>query len=309
MTTEIKDILKKLARFTYYEMENLEINDNHLKFDYISIILDIVCNCEISKNKIIIYVDDAELYDAIKSDDVIRDLGRFTNILDYINELEIGEIFIRRNTHGTYFDCTVGEISLYNLKKIVTIIDKILLSCYYVANNKGEINFSDTICIYPDNYIDINRICVYYIVGGGYGPCVGSVYGDKVKYAADRYSDKVIFNVNIYDCIDYACMLSVDDTKILYAVKYNKNLYKALNILKEIEIGNGIKLVLDKYTIRIFNSSNIKIECNLFYNNAWTEIEDDVVGKLIGDKCTLYQYVTLDDMYLVISEKTIKIVK
>ena len=287
-----KRLLEVMSRFTYYDMENLEVGEDILKFNYISVIKDIVCTCELSENSIKIYIDNEEIADVIKSDDVLYDLGKIAEISNYTNKLKIDDYNISSVDGVNNIEYKMYKLELNTLKEVVAIVDRILLNCCLIASNKRKIKLDKVICIYPDAYDEMKSICTNYIIDHNYSQYSGSIYGINVRYHSSSYM------LTLKNCVDYDCLLDIKDIKVVDFIQYNKNLYQALNILKRINLNCGSAIILDKYTMRVLNGDNTRSV--IFYHNMWIDIEDNIIGKLVGSKCNLYDYISLDNVYLLI---------
>lgn len=295
-------MFETLAKFKLYNIENFNFVDNTVKFEYISIIKDIICKCEYTNNYIRIIITGDEWKRTLQKDEMLLNLSDIDKIREYlkynINELDTIEYTIN-----------IYEISVGKLESIIKSVDKLLLNIFLLIDNENIIDTADlyVTCLYPgyypyDNNLYNKLLINTPIIERRYEKYLGYSHIDLVDNMHIMRSAEFGFIENeeyeeyeeytFITCVsnadyDYLKRLgkltSINNCNVNYDLILNKNFITAIRYLGQLHLCEDVRIKLCKNELIVYNPNN-RI---LHLNNIRLTDRKIIIGRIIGDRLLL----------------------
>lgn len=292
-----KELLGILSKFTYYDVDNFRLNEATVKFDYLSIVKNIICKCLYSKYFISIKIDSQEWKRYVLNNEIIIELNDLDRVRNYINSLRVNGFGIKIDNDDIIIDCTYTCININKLNEVVAFVDKLLLNMFMLLDNRDLVDLEDKdyeICIYPKLSVGCSTLYNVHIMSEKYVSYMSYYYSDIIsntmyKFGIELNKNTIIISMGSDDPIGCITRIGWIDYELDYRLEYvgyilNKNFITVIKLLGFLKIDKDIEIRLDNNGDLIINASNKK-----YYFNSSKEICQDkyVIGRIFGDKILL----------------------
>ena len=187
---QIKNLLDNLARFTYYEIEEFRRDEHTLEFKYVSVIKNIICNCTVTENSILVIINNLQEKLKNDKDEVINDLLSINSLRNGLAMINIPDCIVdfeedkyRLNISLSIKDTEICESGVLNLFNAATeLVDKILLTVILLWERKvtGMIDINERICVYPHMDYETQIFYATHIMLDNYSAYMGEYYKGKL---------------------------------------------------------------------------------------------------------------------------------
>lgn len=135
MTSEkIDRFLRKLLMTNNSLISHIYVEDDIIKFEYLSMLNNVACECSLSSNSLEMFIDNSDFINLVRDDEIIIGLVHLEDSLNYLRNLKIDGIHINVNDNNDIFikiplDKEIETTS--ELNKQLNKVDKLLLDCCY----------------------------------------------------------------------------------------------------------------------------------------------------------------------------------
>ena len=266
MTSEINnEILGILSRFTYYDIKDLEIDNDTIKFKYLSVFRDIICQCELSENTIRIIVNNNEWLKLINKKDVILDIGISGDIFDYLDTLESDRFNIVKSNDNYKFEFKQPKRMLRFLNNGVELVDKLLLNICLIVDNKDIIDSHINVCMYPGYYEHIDYVSSVFAVNINYISYMSEIYRRDIRNTSINkgveFDDRLSFleSTSIMCYWDISLLRTNRFVNINEVIVPNRNLIKIIKLLGKIVVYDDTHLIIRDNELVLISDTQIKV--------------------------------------------------
>ena len=295
-----KELLEILAKFTYYEVEDLEISDDTIKFRYLSVFGDIICQCELHEDSMYFKLDNNEWIRLIKSNDIILDLEVADRVFNYLNNLAIiDRVNVEIKSLGNNYIFKFSKLNMKKahlyLERYIALIDKIILNILLLIDNKSSTNLNKEVCIYPGFRDGIDRVSNVYILSKEYINYMSDTYRKDILYTPLNSGvelDKGYSFLDFNSMSGYWSITNIRTTRaklIGEVIIPTRNLIKIIRYLGKITLYDDTYLVIKDEVLKLVSDAqiNIGVVSRQMYPNVYLSSElcgyEVDICRVIGD--------------------------